>query len=252
MSEDLLKHLDHRPFPLPRGPWVMEQSWDDLLFAHWTVNPELISAQIPKELSLDTWGGQAFIGIVPFKMKGVKFRVAPPIPTATDFLELNVRTYVTYKDRPGIYFFSLDASSILAVIGARTGAGLKYFRANMHVEEKEGFLFYTSERIFGGEADLRIKYKPLSSQIYESEKGSIEEWLTERYCLFSQYIPENLIEIDIHHLKWPLQKAVAKIERNTMTLPLGINLADAPAYLHYVKHLKVLVWAPRIRKLFKE
>jgi uncharacterized protein len=252
MEEDLLSHQEHRPFPLPSGPWIMEQSWDDLLFAHWPVNPEFIVSQIPRELTLETWEGQAYLGVVPFKMRGVKFRVAPPIPTATDFLELNVRTYVTYKGRPGIYFFSLDASSSLAVMGARAGAGLKYFRAKMHAEEKDGRFIYSSQRIFGGEASLKISYKPVSDQIYESEKGSLEEWLTERYCLFSQPLSGNLLEVDIHHLKWPLQKASADIEINTMALPLGINLRGSPSHLHYAKHLKVLIWPPHLRKFMKE
>lgn len=230
----------------------MENSWDDLLFAHWPINPEFISSQLPSELTLDTWDGQAYIGVVPFKMKGIKLRTLPSIPTATDFLELNVRTYVTYKGRPGIYFFSLDASSSLAVIGARAGAGLKYFRANMHTEVKDGMIYYSSKRIFGGEADLIISYKPLSDEVFESKKGSIEEWFTERYCLFSQPFPNNLLEVGIHHQKWPLQKAYAKIEKNTMALPLGINLRSAPSYLHYSKHLKVLIWPPRIRKFFKD
>ncbi|MFL5729394.1 MAG: DUF2071 domain-containing protein, partial [Cytophagaceae bacterium] len=97
MEEEILRHTSHRPYPLPAGPWVMQNSWDDLLFAHWPVSPELISAKIPKELSIDTWGGQAWIGVVPFKMRDVKFRLLPPIPTTRNFLELNVRTYVTYK-----------------------------------------------------------------------------------------------------------------------------------------------------------
>jgi uncharacterized protein len=250
MQEDILRYQDHRPFPLPAGPWIMEQSWDDLLFAHWPVNPGLITSLLPKGLTLDTWAGQAFIGVVPFKMRDVKFRSFPFIPTTRNFLELNVRTYVTYNGRPGIYFFSLDASSSLAVIGARIGAGLKYFRAKMNVNERNGTFFYRSERLLFKDARLEISYKALSEQIYESEKGSLEEWFTERYCLYSQIIPGNLFEVDIHHLRWPLQKAHAEFKTNTMTSSLGINLNSNPPYLHFVKHLKVKVWAPKIRKFF--
>jgi uncharacterized protein len=251
VEEDILSYQDHRPFSLPREPWVMEQSWNDLLFAHWPIDPALIISKMPKELALDIWDKQAFIGVVPFKMRGVKFRGMPHVPSATDFLELNVRTYVIYKGRPGIYFFSLDASSALAVIGARIGAGLKYFYAKMHVEEKEGTFLYKSERFFSNDVSLKISYRPLSDEVYKSEKGSLEEWFTERYCLFSQPLPGLLLEVDIHHLQWPLQKAEAEIEKNTMTLPLGFNLGEAPAFLHFARHQKVVVWAPSLRKFYK-
>ena len=117
--EQALSSANSRPWPPPDSPWVMSQIWRKLLFAHWPVPAEMVRPLLPAGLALDTWDGQAWLGIVPFQMERVRFRGLPGIPTATRFGELNVRTYVTADDKPGVFFFSLDAGSLLAVLGAR-------------------------------------------------------------------------------------------------------------------------------------
>ena len=235
----ILEYKEHRPFPLPQGPWVMQQTWDDLLFMHWAVPPWLLKQKLQPPIELDTYNGNAYIAITPFKMRNVKFRFAPPVPTATEFLETNLRTYVTCKGKPGIHFFSLDASSLLAVLGARAGF-LPYYRAAMRVKENAGEFDY---RLSRGKARLHVRYRPVS-QIYESEPGSLEAWLTERYALFQNVTKGAAIGIDIHHQKWQLQKAEAEIIENTLTLPAGIPLPDdqTPMF-HFSAHIDVLVWA---------
>src|SRR5690349_11761228 len=136
-SQAVLSSTAHRPWPVPELPWVMVQRWHDLLFAHWALPPDHLRPLIPSNLELDTFEGKAWIGVIPFWMSGVRIRALPPVPTASMFPELNVRTYVRapqQRDRPGVYFFSLDAASVLAVLGARAGAGLPYFWANMGVK----------------------------------------------------------------------------------------------------------------------
>ncbi len=112
----------HSPRPLPSGRWVMTQRWNDLLFAHWPVPSSVIGPLLPEGLNVDTFHGSAWLGVVPFWMDRIKIRGVPPIPFARSFPELNVRTYV--RDRrsgaPGVYFLSLDASNLLAVLSART------------------------------------------------------------------------------------------------------------------------------------
>src|SRR5690348_6294645 len=127
----LLKHVDHRTAPMPRAPWVMVQHWHDLLFAHWALPPELMRPLVPKELTLDLYYGQAYVAVTPFWMSGVRPRFMPAVAGVSTFPELNVRTYVRYDNIPGVYFFSLDAGSRLAVQGARWGYGLPYFFSEM-------------------------------------------------------------------------------------------------------------------------
>ncbi|MGI8893922.1 MAG: YqjF family protein [Bacteroidia bacterium] len=237
---DILDVVDHRPFPLPKSPWVMQQTWVDLLFAHWKIPYEIVQRRLPSSLELDTHQGDAYIAVTPFKMRDVRFRLLPPIPTATDFLEVNVRTYVKKDGKPGIFFFSLDASSTLSTVGARLGTNLPYHRADMSVKESDNKFIYSSYRK-DEPAELEVSYQPLS-EIFESKPGSLEEFLTERYCLFQNIGEKKLIEIDIHHLKWQLQQADAIFTKNSITRPAGIKLPEDKPLLHYSKTLKVAIF----------
>src|SRR5438128_1258865 len=113
--KEILAQTEHRPWPLPDAPWVMRQTWYDLLFAHWPIAADVMRAHIPPQLELDTFDGQAWVGVVPFGMSNVYPRLTMPVPGLSYFLELNVRTYVTVGGKPGVYFFSLDASNRMAV-----------------------------------------------------------------------------------------------------------------------------------------
>src|SRR3954463_3011927 len=104
----------HRPWPLPGGPWIMQQIWNDLLFAHWPIAPEIMRPLVPPALPLDTFNGQCWLAVTPFHMTGVRGRLMPAFPGLSAFPELNVRTYVTYGGTGGVYFFSLDAGSRVA------------------------------------------------------------------------------------------------------------------------------------------
>ena len=147
---ELRSQAGHRPWPLPRSPWVMTQRWHDLLFAHWSVPARELRERIPPALELDLFEGRAWVGIVPFRMSGVRLRACPPLPGTSAFLELNVRTYVKHADRPGVWFFSLDAESALAVRAARRGFHLPYFDAEMRLAEEAGAIRYRSERTHSG------------------------------------------------------------------------------------------------------
>ena len=160
--------------------------WSNLAFLHWPVPEAVLRPLIPSELSIDTFDGTAWLGIVPFRMEGTQHRLLPPIPTATNFPELNVRTYVRHRDRTGVWFFSLDAASRLAVWGARTMFNLPYFTADMQIRTVENEILYTTSR--KGEHSLGRfdgKYAPAGPSFIPTP-GSLEYWLTERYCLFGQ------------------------------------------------------------------
>src|SRR3954469_22030488 len=180
----------HRPWPLPQAPWIMRQTWNDLLFAHWSLAAEELRALVPSELALDLYDGKAWVAVTPFHMTDVALRGMPPVPVLSAFPELNVRTYVTYRGKPGVFFFSLDAFNPPAVWGARLMYHLPYFYARMFVDIDHGGEFgtrevkYSSTRFRAPHAEFKGAYRP-SSASTESAPGSLEHFLTERYRLYS-------------------------------------------------------------------
>src|SRR4051794_39109604 len=239
-----LERTGHRPWPVPDRPWITGQTWGNLLFAHWPVPLETLRPAVPAALSLDTYDGVAWIGITPFRVSGLRPHGAPPPPGLSSFLEINVRTYVIAGGRPGIWFLSLDAASRAAVAAARRGYRLPYFHADMELHEHgRAFAFASRRRAADGPAaEFRITYEP-TGPIEPHPDGSIERWLTERYCLYTLDESQRLLRGDIHHPPWPLQPASAEIERNTMTSPYGIGLPGEPALLHYAERQDVVFWA---------
>jgi uncharacterized protein YqjF (DUF2071 family) len=235
---------DHRPWPMPQGAWIMGQTWTDLLFAHWRVAPSVLERVMPKELPLDTFDGSAWLGVTPFAVRNLRPRLTLPVPVLSSFPELNVRTYVTVGGRPGIYFFSLDAGSPLAVVAARRFYRLPYFRARMTIERTEGAVNYSSERsdsADGPAAAFRGSYRPVGPTS-RAVPGSREHWLTERYCLYTLDESRRVLRGEIHHPPWPLQHAEATLEENSMAAGLGIPL-DGQPLLHYAHRQDVVFWS---------
>src|SRR5579863_2508953 len=143
----LLQSTAHRPWPLPPGPWIMKQTWHDLLFAHWPLPPDALRPLVPAQLELDPFDGQCWVGVVPFRMSGIRRRGVPALPGVSRFPELNVRTYVSFGGKPGVYFFSLDAANLPAVWAARMFYHLPYFHAEMSCEDRGGTILYWSRRL---------------------------------------------------------------------------------------------------------
>ena len=171
----ILEEVAHRPWPMPDAPWVIRQTWHDLLFAHWPVHPRLLVSKLPRALTLDLFNGEAWIGIVPFHMTNVAPRAVPALPWVSAFPELNVRTYVSLRGKPGVYFFSLDAANWLAVRLARTLFNLPYFRAAMKVEQRAGTIDYSSQRQEEGSAGARLvaSYAPTGSR-FRAREGTLD------------------------------------------------------------------------------
>jgi uncharacterized protein len=245
----ILKQTAHRPWALPRGPWIMKQEWHDLLFAHWAVPVEVLRPLIPRALEIDTFGGQAWLGVVPFQMAGVRMRGTPAIPGFSRFPELNVRTYVMRDGKPGVWFFSLDAASAVAVWGARTFFHLPYFLAAMSCAEEAGWILYESHRKGRrrSRAVLRARYRAIGD-VFLAQAGSIEHFLAERYCLYTAHETGRIIRCEIHHPPWSLQLAETELQENSMAAAAGIAIADLrpdlPELLHFSRYQEVVVWAP--------
>ena len=217
----------------------MAQTWHDLLFAHWPIEPQVLRPLVPAELPLDTLDGGGWIGVVPFHMSRIHGRGLPPLPGLARFPELNVRTYVTFDGKPGVYFFSLDAANLPAVWAAHIFYRLPYFHARMLAEMRGEWVAYDSRR-YRASAEFRGRYRPIRP-VQLRDKGSLEHWLTERYCLYTVKAG-RVHRAEIHHEQWPLQDAEAEIETNTVASAAGTALPETAPLLHFARKLEVLIW----------
>ena len=232
----------HRPWPVPNRSWAMRMRWCDLLFAHWNADAAVLRRLIPEGLELDLFEGSAYVGVVPFRMEGVTPRWVPASPGFDAFPELNLRTYVKAAGKPGVWFFSLDAGQRLAVRVARRFFHLPYFDAKFEINEVDDGIEYSALRIHRGapSAAFVAKYRPLGA-VYVSAMGTLEWWLTERYCLYSVDRAGRLYRGEIDHEPWPLQQAAAEVQVNTLGDWLGIETKGQPT-LHFAKSLDVRAW----------
>jgi uncharacterized protein YqjF (DUF2071 family) len=245
MWNELLDHDEHRPYPLPDGPWVMHMRWSELLFAHWPVPVEAIRPLVVPGLEIDTFDGTAWFTVTPLSMSSVSLRFVPNLPGVSAFPELNVRTYVKAEGKPGIWFFSLDAADVLAVIGARMTDHLPYARALMTMETVEDLTTITSKRRdrFFPPAAFRAVYRP-TDKPQNAAGGTLDEWLIERYCLYAADRAGTTFRGEIHHLAWPVQHAEAAILENTMHDAAGVRLPNIEPVYRYASRLDVLAWPP--------
>jgi uncharacterized protein len=249
--------------PAPARPWVMAMTWHDLAFLHWPADADAVRGAIerfsgcrfPAALEIDTREGQAWIGIVPFRMSGVRARFTPALPGLSRFPELNLPTYVRHRgadgrSHAGVYFFSLDAFNRPAVATARATFRLNYQYAEMSCRESDGWIDYQSRRCpsrFNGgptqPAEFRGRYRGVG-EARPAEPGTLAHWLTERYVLFSIDRRGTAWMGEIYHVPWPLQLAECSIERETISGGLGIALAGPPL-AHFARRLDVRAWWPR-------
>ena len=235
----------HRPWPAPPAPWLLAMRWHDLLFMHWPIRVAAIRQLIPARLSVDTFDGAAWLGVVPFRMSGVRPRLAPEIPWISAFPELNVRTYVVADGKPGVWFFSLDAGNPIAVEVARDVFHLPYYNARMACAPRDGGLRYSSIRRHraAAPAAFQADYRP-TGPVYRAQPGTLEHWLTERYYLYAANRGGRVWRGEIDHAPWPLQPAEADLRRNTMTDQIRIALPHTQPLLHFARRLDVVAWRP--------
>lgn len=239
----MLADSAHRPWDVPRRRWALAMQWHDLLFMHWPVPIAALRDRLPRSLELDTFDGAAWLGVVPFRMAGVRPRYTPSLPRVSAFPELNVRTYVVAEGKPGVWFFSLDAADPLAVRVAREVFHLPYYDARISSLRDGDAVTYSSERTHRGApgAQLQAWYRP-SGPVYRSRPGTIDHWLTERYCLYAANRRGRVWRGEIHHAPWPLQPAEAALRVNTMARQIGLELPAPAPLLHFARRLDVVAW----------
>jgi len=240
----ILEQTAHRPWPMPAAPWIMTQTWNDLLFAHWPVDGDALRKLVPASFELDRFDGSTWLGIVPFHMTNVAPRFVPALPWVSAFPELNVRTYVTVGGKPGVFFFSLDAGNPLAVAAARTLLNLPYYSAAMTVTSDAGAIDYSNRRQSEPAAEFVARYRGLGDGA-PALRGTLEHFLTERYCLYAVDHAHRAYRLEIHHPPWPLESAEAEITQNTMADAAGLRLPSMAPLLHFAKRLDVVCWGPQ-------
>ena len=230
----MVEETAHRPWPLSGEPWVQAQTWDHLLFAHWRVDHVSLRAIVPEQIPIDTFDGSAWVGITPFRITGFRLRGLPPVPVVSSFPEVNVRTYSTIDDKAGIWFFSLNTPSRLAVEAARFAYRLPYHHAQILDVRRDDRIDYRCDR---SGARFDATYRP-DGPVEPAAPGTLEHFLTERYCLYT--VHEGAVHrAEVHHPRWPLQPAEAEIRENTMS-PVAL---EGEPLLHYSERQDVVIWS---------
>jgi uncharacterized protein YqjF (DUF2071 family) len=226
----------------------MTQRWNDLLFVHWPVPAAQIAPLLPEGLEPDMFQGSAWLGVVPFWLDRIKVRGLPNLPGMRNFPDLNVRTYVRDEltGTQGMYFFSLDATNLLAVALAHTFFNLPYHWAEMHLDQRSEreFSFFSRRRLTSHPVIFKARYRGLgpTHKLAESRSGTLEHFLMERSCLFTRNRGGEPVKANLHHVPWPLEEAEAEIERNDLAQSIGIELPEIEPVLHYSRRLAVYVW----------
>jgi uncharacterized protein YqjF (DUF2071 family) len=233
----------------PDLPVVLRQDWHHLLFLHWEVPPQELQALIPEGLDLDTFDGKAYVGLVPFTLSGVRPLLAPPLPWISTFHEVNVRTYVHRKGAdPGVWFFSLDASSTIAVAAARAAYKLAYFHAQIEFfvsNDATPTIDVTSQRddprgMKPGNA--RVRYAPMEGITTHAVPGTLDHFLLERYILYSAGDDHQLYRARVHHQPYPMQRADLLDLDETLVWAAGIRRPESAPLRHYAREVNVKVY----------
>ena len=226
----------------PEGQPLMHQTWGKLLFMHWRIDERELRPLIPEQLEIDTFDGTAWIGIVPFTMWDIRGLppFMPALPGLSDAHELNVRTYVHYDGVPGVWFFSLDCNSTAAVMAARTFYHLPYYNAEIDLVQTGPTIDYGINRTDDPPAFFRGSWN-IGETVPFSHPESLEFFLTERYCLYSES-DGNLYRARIYHQPWPLQKATMNGYESTMIEALGVKAFPDEPVLQYAEKIDVQIW----------
>jgi uncharacterized protein len=242
MSKDAPAEIDRLSIrERPKGLPIMKQNWGKLLFMHWRIPVEVLRPHIPARLAIDTYDNSAWIAIAPFTMWGVRLSFTPAIPWVSELHELNVRTYVHLDDVPGVWFFSLDTNSLPAVLGARALYHLPYYHAEIELTQDDATIHYKLRR---QQAERPAEFQAtwtIGASLPEARPGSLEFFLTERYCLYS-ISDDRLYRARIHHRPWPLQRATVSKLYSTMIESHGLPTPTGAPLLHYAEALAVDIW----------
>ena len=225
--KNIIKHTDHRPWPIPHRPWVWYQEWNNAVFIHARVERAWLVNNVPAGLALDTFGGDAWVSIVPFRMQKIRPRFLPHFNAISDFYEINIRTYVVVDNKPGVFFLSIEAGKRLSGYIAKTISGLPY--------RYQSFIF--------DDHHLAAPWLYFDYNILEKKdkKNAFDLWVTERYCLYYNN-GSGIYRYNIHHLPWPLQSISVNNFQTSHPVFKTMENVFKPEICHYSPGVKVIAW----------
>lgn len=233
-TTEILNKKNHRPWEVPKKDWSYYQEWNEAVFLHWEIDPDLIQPLLPKSLKVDCFENKAWISLVAFTMEKIRPKFLPPFPPISNFLEINLRTYVIRDGKPGVYFLNIEAGNTLSAFIAKKLSGLPYEKAEMIRDLKKKS--YVSNFLLKN-FKFNISYE-IGNTI--NSKSAADLFLTERYCLYLEK-ESSLYRYEIHHLPWEINH----LKINTLTTNYflkNINLNKKPDLVHYSKGVQVIAW----------
>lgn len=201
ITKEILSSANHRPWSLPEKPWSVYQEWNKAIFLHWKVDIKKLRPLVPKELEIDLFDGEAWVSLVAFDMHNIHPKRLPVFPSISNFYEINIRTYIKYKGKSGVFFLSIEGGKLLSCKIAKAVSGLPYRKSKMHRTENS---FSSSNNEFKDEFNAQFEIgKDIES------KTDLDLWLTERYSL-AQDFKNGINQFEIHHIEWPLKQIELK------------------------------------------
>jgi uncharacterized protein YqjF (DUF2071 family) len=226
---------------MPYEKWIMKQSWKNVFFIHLPVSAPSLRPHIPSCLDLDVYEGEPWISLVLFTIEGIYLK-GIPFSVVSAFPEINVRTYISYNKRPGVFFLSLDAKHWATYTIAKKWYHLPYYESQISVKQTNQFTSYNSIRKDRKvvPAEFKGTLKSLSETFY-SKQNSLEYWLTERYYLYSSNQGKDAFRAKIHHEPWQLQEAKAEINANTLISSMNILPLNEDPIVHFSTGTNVLI-----------
>ena len=235
-TEDIIKNISHRTWRLPIGKWSYYQEWNDALFLHWKVEESELQKLTPKNLLIDKFQGETWVSIVAFTMEKIRPRNLPSISFISNFDEINVRTYLTQDNKPGVFFLNIEAQKETSTFIAKQLSGLPYEKSEIERGEKENIKHFTSSN---KNKNFKLETKFVVGQEL-TNKSTLDKWLTERYCLYLQTNNETY-RYEIQHEPWKIFQV--EIIKLTTEYKFGnIKLNRKPDLIHYSNGVKVLAW----------
>ena len=240
LIEEIISQTGHRLRPLPKMPWLMALNEEHVLFMHWPLPVEQLRPLVPPKMEIDTYNGQAWLSLIPFRMGNLHLRDLPPVPGTSTVIQVGLRTYIHVNHEPAIYYLTLYADNLLYMWIARHLFQLPYHKAQMKFNQNDaGFHFECHDPASG--AEFVGSYRPFGHSS-PAKPGSLEYFLLERYTLFAQSPEGGLYRGEVHHLPWPVQSVEVKIERNTIPNTVGITLPQTDPLLHFSPGVHDIAW----------
>jgi uncharacterized protein len=237
--KNILNTTAHRPWTLPSDDWSYYQEWNDALFLHWQVQEEELRKWLPKGLELDLWEGKPWVSLVAFSMEKIRLRYLPAFPPISNFFEVNIRTYVQFKGRPGVYFLSLEGGTKISCQLAKGISGLPYRYSTMKRQPEK---YLSENNTFTDRLALRYRIGEAIIQ-----KTKLDKWLTERYAAFHDG-PQSIWAFDTHHVEWPTQHlTLSEVQIDYPRFQTLIN--NQPDLVHYSPGVQVLTWSKKVHPI---